>query len=108
MIVEDRSIYARKFDMNFLGWTEDREFNKLYLKMVQGYYNELLIARGYVFLRDVYERLGIRPSKESIFVGWYYDPNNATGDNYIDFNIKGEGPDFWLDFNVDGDISNHF
>ena len=53
MIVEDRSIYARKFDMNFLGWTEDRECNKLYLKMVQGYYNELLIARGYVFLRDV-------------------------------------------------------
>lgn len=62
-----------------------------------------------MFLRDIYERLGFPVTKESIVVGWHYDRRDPTMHNYIDFGLDGEeGPNFTLDFNVDGDITNHF
>lgn len=105
-----KSIYARKFDKDSKAWTDDVRFNEAYLKGLQAFYNQLLKARKYVFLRDIYEELGFPISEESIIVGWYYDENNAFADNYIDFQIQGikETSDFWLDFNVDGDIRKHF
>jgi len=103
------SVYGRKFDKNCKTWTDDAVFNKEYLRGVQVFYNTLLKARGYVFLRDIYEELGFEISKASIVVGWYYDTNNDFVDNYVDFGIFNQsGPDFELDFNVDGDISHHF
>ena len=110
MIKEERSIYAREFNQKVATWYEDREFNEAYLRSVQGYYNELLMARGYVFLRDIYERLGIPVTKESLVVGWYYDQKDPAAHNFIDFGLSKtpEGLNFLLDFNVDGDISNHF
>ncbi len=35
---------------------------------------------------------------------------NALGDNYIDFGIQEDedGESIWLDFNVDGDITERF
>ena len=110
MIEKTRSIYARKFDKNSKSWTDDRDFNKKYLKGIEIFYNTLLRARGYVFLRDIYEELGFPIDQKSIVVGWFYDSGNAFVDNYIDFNIDGsdEGPDFWLDFNVDGNIMDRF
>ena len=105
-----RSKYAKKFDKSIPSWTDDREFNMEYLRTVQSYYNDLLMARGYVFLRDIYERIGIPITEESIVVGWYYDRNDHTIDNYIDFHLYDaeEGSEFVLDFNVDGDIRKHF
>ena len=43
-------------------------------------------------------------------VGWFYDASKSSGDNYIDFGIKENGKEsnIELDFNVDGDITNHF
>lgn len=110
MINKTRSIYARKFDKTSPSWTEDRDFNKRYLKGVENFYNSLLKAKGYVFLRDIYEELGIPIDQKSIVVGWFYDPENKFADNRIDLSIEpiGEGPDFMLDFNVDGDITGHF
>lgn len=108
-MIKNRS-YAREFNKSATDWTDDREFNKLYLRTMQSYYNDLLMARGYVFLRDIYERLGIPVTKESIVVGWYYDRKDPAAHNYIDFGLENatEGTDFMLDFNVDGDISHHF
>lgn len=109
-MIKNRSIYAREYNQNMPSWTEDGKLNLAYLRMTQSYFNELLMARGYVFLRDIYEKLGIPVSKESIVVGWYYDRTNQEAHNYIDFGLDGteEGPNFTLDFNVDGDISHHF
>ena len=105
-----KTIYAREFNEKIPSWTEDRDSNLAYLKVLQGYYNELLMARGYVFLRDIYESLGIPITKESIVVGWYYDPKDKSAKKYIDFNLENTdgGPNFLLNFNVDGDIREHF
>lgn len=109
-MIKNRSIYAREFDQSSVSWMGDRESNRAFLRVTQGYFNELLMARGYVFLRDIYEELGIPITKESVVVGWYYDRGNPAVHNYIDFGLDDteEGLNFLLDFNVDGDITHHF
>lgn len=106
----NKEVYVKEFNAGVHSWTTDRELNLEYLRITQTYYNELLRARGYVFLRDIYERLGIPITKDSIVIGWYYDQRNSNAHNYIDFNLDESqpGPNFTLGFNVDGDISDHF
>ena len=109
-MIKSRSIYAREFNQHMVDWEDNRELNRFYLRAVQAYFNEVLMARGYVFLRDIYEKLGIPITKESLSVGWYYDRNDKTAHNYIDLDLDAteEGANFMLDFNVDGDITHHF
>ena len=51
-------------------------------------------------------------TKRELFVGWYYDLDNPSGDNYIDFDLpktnEGKNANITIDFNVDGDITNRF
>ena len=101
------SQYARVFDGDCANWTKDRKFNIMFLMRQQTYCNDLLKRRGYLFLRDVYEMLGIQVTKESCLVGWIFEENNQDGDNFVKFNIvEYVIPDIILDFNVDGCIIN--
>ena len=76
----------------------------MFLKRQENYFNELLRKREYVFLRDIYEELGIKISSESCVVGWRFMEDNKIGDNYIHFmyDEDEEGPNIIIDFNVDG------
>lgn len=108
------SIYARFFDPYSPSWSKEPEYNLIFLKCQQNYANDLLKARGHVFLNEVYDMLGIPRSKAGAVVGWVLSDNGKT-DNYINFGIfdgNGKGRDFvnglenaiLLDFNVDGII----
>lgn len=108
------TIYARFFDQLCSSWSKNPEFNLLFLKCQQDYANDLLQARGHVFLNEVYDMMGIERSSAGSVVGWVISKNG--GDNFIDFGIfNGDNPkarDFvngregaiLLDFNVDGVI----
>ena len=110
------SDYAKCFDDGCKGWEKDPELNLMFLRRTQDYANERLKTKGYLFLNDVYEMLGIPNTKAGQIVGWIYDEKNPIGDNYVDFGIydnnKQTNRDFvngyertiWLDFNVDGNI----
>lgn len=110
------SQYAKFFDETCLGWTKDREYNKMTLINQQKAANILLKKKGYLFLNDVYEMLGFERTKAGQIVGWLYDEKNPNGDNYIDFGmwdvknpdkrqfVNGQEPAILLDFNVDGPI----
>ena len=127
--INNASEYARYFNESCGAWVEDPELNKMFLLSQQQYANDKLQAQGYLFLNDVYKMLGFEDSKAGQIVGWRYDLNNPTGDNYVDFglhdvNVRGyrdditndtiseERMDFYnefvpcvlLDFNVDGNI----
>lgn len=114
------SPYARFYDDGCRGWEKNAEMNLMFLRAEQNYANDRLRARGYLFLNEVYERLGIPTTKAGQVVGWIYDPENPIGDNYVDFGIydinREKARDFvngyersiLLDFNVDGDITNQF
>lgn len=110
------SDYARFFDEASPNWQRDPEYNLMFLKAQQQYANDLLKAKGRLFLNEVYDMLGIDRTKAGQVVGWVYNPENPTGDNFVDFGIydmskervrafvNGYEPNILLDFNVDGNI----
>ena len=111
-----RSPYTFCFDETASGWVRDAESNKFFLMRQQDYANERLKARGYLFLNEVLDMLGIPRCRAGQTVGWIYDENNTVGDNFVDFGMlnihsepsrnfmNGLEQSIWLDFNVDGDI----
>lgn len=111
------SEYARFFDDGCKGWEKNSEYNLMFLKQVQNWANERLKARGYLYLNEVYEMLGIPQTRAGHEVGWVYDKDNTIGDNFVDFGIydlynerkrafvNGYERTILLDFNVDGVIS---
>ena len=110
------SPYARRFDETHPNWTKNPEMNRFYLKARQAQANDMLKARGHLFLNEVYDMMGFPRTKAGAVVGWLYDPKRPDlGDSYVDFGMYEiqEGEDFEsyaksyiLDFNVVGDITN--
>lgn len=111
------SEYSRFFDETAKGWSRDAEYNKTFLIHQQSVANDRLKSKGYLFLNDVYEMLGMAPSKAGQIVGWIYDEKCPNGDNFVDFGIfdanrmtmnkrfiNGYEKSILLDFNVDGNI----
>lgn len=110
------SPYAVFFDESNPNWEKNPEYNKTFLITQQNYANDLLRVKKRVFLNEVLELLGFEPTKAGQVVGWKYDPENAVGDNYIDFGIfninrkpnrdfvNGYERSILLDFNVDGNV----
>ena len=108
------SDYAKFFDECCPAWSKDSERNLMFLKAQQNYANDLLHARGYVFLNEVYDLLGIPKTSAGQIIGWI--DNTEHGDGYIDFDIydrtregnrmfvNGHERSVLLDFNVDGPI----
>lgn len=104
------SPYARIFDEGSIQYTKNAELNKLFILAQQNYLNDLLHARGHVFLNEAYDALGLERSSAGAVVGWALD---QSGDNYIDFGlyrpssarfVNGLERNIILDFNVDGVI----
>lgn len=105
--------YSRVFDETNPNWSGRYDWNLLFLQNVQNYANDLLHARGHVFLNEVYNHLGFEHSKEGAVVGWLSD---GDGDNFVDFGLKewaevliaerdfDGGSATYLTFNVDGVI----
>lgn len=111
------SPYAQFFDIGNTYWEDDLSSRMMFLKAQEQYANDLLVSRGYLYLNEVYENLGLNKTKAGQIVGWIYDPeNNDVGDNYVDFGIynvnhrncidfvNGDCEAILLDFNVDGNI----
>lgn len=108
--------YAKIFDEFNPNWERDSDFNLNFLLQKQQWANNKLIAKGYLFLNEVYQSLGFPETRAGQIVGWVYNPNNPVGDNYVDFGlfkpgshgardfINGFDRSVILDFNVDGNI----
>jgi len=103
--------YAKFFDECSHEWNNDPEYNQLFLRSQQNYFNNLLQVRKAVFLNEVYDALGIPRTSAGSVVGWKL----GNGDGFIDFGIfdgsaikrefvNGRERSILLDFNVDGVI----
>lgn len=113
--IDPSSEYAKFFDESCPGWTKDPEYNLMFLRNQQQYANDLLESRGYLFLNEVYEMLGIQRTRQGQVIGWIYDKNVIDKVNFGIYNIanpanrrfvNGYERTILLDFNVDGDILN--
>lgn len=108
--------YARVYAEGCTGWTKDPSHNMWVLKSIEDQLNKKLKRKGYLFLNEVYETLGLKKTKEGQVAGWIYDEKNPVGDNRVDFGIfhnlyegkinfiNGDERNIILDFNVDGPI----
>ncbi len=107
------SVYAKIFDELNPNYEKNPEFNLIFLRAQQQYASDRLLAKGHLFLNEVYEALGFEHTQAGALVGWIVDKEN---DNFVDFNLYDLGSpkarDFIngfekaiiLDFNVDGII----
>jgi hypothetical protein len=115
-----KSPYAAVFDeLSSTQWRSHEEngnYNSIFLSAQQTWATERLRARGYLFLNDVFDALGMERTPAGQIVGWYYDPSDELRDNYVSFGVfdrdDERGADFvngledsiLLDFNVDGPV----
>lgn len=109
----DYSQYAKFFDSANPNWSKTPEYNMMFLKAQQNWANDLLVARGHLFLNEVYDALGLPRTQAGAVVGWIYGEGY---DNYVDFGlfdgsseavrafVNGDEDTILLDFNVDGVI----
>lgn len=90
-------------------YENDIDYMLMRLRHEQQYANDLLVARGYLPLNEVLERLGLKPSKMGQIVGW---ATGGSGDGFVDFGAKeldvdtidGVEKKIVLDFNCQGNI----
>jgi len=114
----DHSGYARWFDEtnnNFHSPPHDN-VNWVFLRGQQNWANDMLRARGHLFLNEVYSMVGLTHTTPGAIVGWIYKRENESGDNYVDFGcwdqkdgatiefFNGRDGAILLDFNVDGPV----
>ncbi len=100
-------------------WKDDNDVNQANLRYIEREMNGRLARDGYLFLNDVYKRLGFPPTIDGQIVGWLYD--SIRGDHAVSFGvftddprqlpcnltfIDGDSNTPLLDFNVDGPIIN--
>lgn len=116
-VIPEYSPYARIIDENASVWDPSDDITELNIHAQLNYMNDILRTRGYLFLSDVYDALGIPRTPASQVVGWLW--KKGEGDHYVSFgDIEGHRIQFWddsrrrtvanylLDFNVDGEIVN--
>lgn len=130
LVIDDSGViktspYGFWFDQwNSTQWQVNRHDAENFLFLQRAYFNNKLQAEGIVLLSDVLLALGFKRTKESLHAGWRRD--SAIGDGYISFGdlvpiFRETGDEvvtptgkiqrvlsnyaYYLDFNVDGDVS---
>lgn len=110
--VRGHSQYAKLFGRHTsASWSPQSDFNIIFLRAQQNWANQRLHAKGYLFLNEVYDALGLDRTPAGQVVGWTLD----QGDGYVDFGIfdsemepkhleffLGHEDAILLDFNVAG------
>lgn len=94
------AIYVKRYDKNAKYWMNNAEYNQYFIRMMINHFNTLLKTRGYVFLKDIYEYLGMPITRDSIIVGWIDSPTK-----YVDIVYEqASDTEFMLKFRTDGII----
>ena len=76
--------FVLEFDEKSALWSKSYAENRMLVRLMLRYVNESFKGKGYWFVRDIYERLGLPPTKESIIAGYHRSGAQA------DFNVIGD------------------
>ena len=109
MLPDENSVW---FDESNPNWENNPEYNMMFLRSQQNYWNDILHTRGHVFINEVRESLGLPHTQAGSILGWVM----GMGDNNIDFGLydinrkntrdfaNGMSNKVLLEFNHDGVI----
>lgn len=79
-----------KFNESCKAYDKNHEYNKMYIRTFIQYMHDKLCNRGYLFLRDAYEYLGIPVTRNILGKGWAI--NNLKGiDDFMSFTYNVNG-----------------
>ena len=113
---KDKKNSPYEFDFNARtapgNWEANSDYNFMFLRNVENYLNDLLTARGHVFMNEALDALGMKRTPEGAIVGWI---KGCGGDDYVDLGFSEYYTDEYsdaqseeylknihLNFNVDG------
>lgn len=92
---------TRMYNSTNRTWSDNPEYNLVFLKAQQAYANDLLTVRGHLFLNEIYDALGYSRTDIGAVVGWRKGSYVVFGT----FGVEAEKNDpIRLEFNVDGPI----
>lgn len=90
------SMYAKFFDRRSDCFSDEPDYNIMFLRAQQTWANQKLRTQGHLLLNDVYDKLGLERTPEGAIVGWTYE---GDGDGFVSFGVlDGERPDEFVDF----------
>lgn len=81
------SPFQRFFDESNPNFSKNPQNNLFFLKKVEQFANDRLVAQGYLFLNDVLYELGYNRCAEGQVYGWTYDPDDPNCHNHVDLGI---------------------
>jgi Family of unknown function (DUF6353) len=101
------SPYAQWFEPSNPNWRNRNDYNLTFLRSQQMYCDDRLNSRGFLFLNEVYEALGLEWTPAGQVVGWKLDGKwkRTNGDGFVDFGLPPEDDPRWRAF-VDGVADN--
>ena len=106
---ELESDYACYFDNRSRNYENNSDYNMMFLRAREAYFNDILHIRGHLFLNEVYDALDLPRTAAGQIVGWTAD----GPDGYVNLRITevecetengGHETKFIIDPNVQGDV----
>lgn len=91
------------FDIKNPNFEPNSDHNLFFISRTENYFNDLLAARGYVFLNEVLSHLGIRPRMIGQLAGWRKDAGGLihikiTQTRYLGIDVQ----EYFLEIEHDG------
>lgn len=93
------------FDERSINWTDNADYNIMYLRTMEHMYNDVLRARGHISLMEILDDMGIT-LEEPLSVEECYNHiwSYANGDRFVSFGIPkdytSDTTSFELDINI--------
>jgi NifU-like protein involved in Fe-S cluster formation len=84
-------------------WEANSDYNYMFLKSAENYLNDLLNARGHVFMNEALDAVGLKRTKEGAVVGWI---KGYGGDDYVDLGFSEYYTDEYSDAQSEGYLQN--
>lgn len=76
--IKAASQYGRVFDSSNRHWSRDPRNNETFVRAQLGYAQDLLNARGHIFLNELSDMLGFPRTSSGQLVGWLASKDDGT------------------------------
>lgn len=94
---------AKIFDHNCPGWERNKLYNEMFVRCALNYCRELCRARGYLFLNEVYEKLGMPLTRQGQMAGWIFNDEHKNDHMWTVLNYN-DDYDVYITFEPLSDI----